>query len=62
VGLDFEEMNFEVAQPWLASDKSVYLVHNFTDVREGIEVRDRSTWSLIPNETIASNENDYVAG
>jgi hypothetical protein len=37
-------------------------VHNFTDVREGIEVRDISTGILIANETIASNEADYIAG
>jgi len=42
-GIDFEAMNFEVAQPYHPDDKSVYLIHNFTDVREGIEVHDRST-------------------
>lgn len=63
VGLDFEEMNFEIAQPWEASDKSVYLIHNFTDVRAGIEVKDRSTGALIKNDTIDhANFNDIVAG
>jgi hypothetical protein len=55
-------MRFEVAQPWLSSDKSVYFVHNFTDAREGIEVKDLSTDELILNETIADNEADYMAG
>lgn len=55
-------MNFEIAQPYLPTDKSVYLVHNFTDVREGIEVLDRGTNILYPNETIASNSDDWVAG
>lgn len=55
-------MNFEVAQPYLATDKSVYLVHNFTDVREGIEVHDRSTNILYANESIASNWDDQIAG
>lgn len=40
----------------------MYLVHNFTDVREGIEVRDRDTRAYILNETIAANSDDYVAG
>jgi len=33
-------------------------VHNFTDVREGIEVHDRSTNILYANESIASNWDD----
>ena len=55
VGLDFEQMNFEVAQPYHPDDKSVYLIHNFTDVREGIEVHDRATNIRYMNETIAAN-------
>ena len=61
-GIDFEAMNFEVAQPYHPDDKSVYLIHNFTDVREGIEVHDRSTNIQYLNETIASNSDDWVAG
>jgi len=45
-------MNFEIAQPYLPTDKSIYLIHNFTDVREAIEVRDRGTNIVVANETI----------
>lgn len=56
-------MTFEIAQPWLSSDKSVYLVHKyFSDDRQGIEVYDKETGKTIPNDTIAANEADWVAG
>jgi hypothetical protein len=38
----------------------LYLVHNFTDVREAIEVR--LNGNLIENDTISSSSNDYTAG
>lgn len=38
VGLDFEAITVTVAQPYKPTDDSIYFVHNFTDVREGIEM------------------------
>jgi hypothetical protein len=32
-GLDFERMRLTMAQRWEETDKSIYFVHNFTDVR-----------------------------
>ena len=57
VGIDFESIVITVAQPYKPTDGSVYLIHNFTDVREGIEVR--SNGILYANESIAQNSVDY---
>mmetsp|Transcript_58622 Transcript_58622/g.80476 ORF Transcript_58622/g.80476 Transcript_58622/m.80476 type:complete len:241 (+) Transcript_58622:2328-3050(+) len=35
-GLDFETMHYEVSEKWTKDDLDVYLVHNFTDVREAV--------------------------
>jgi len=37
-GLDFEEMVTYMSKEWLPTDKSIYLVHNFTDVRAQVDV------------------------
>lgn len=31
-------MQFELSKKWIPNDKSIYFVHNFTDVREGVDV------------------------
>jgi hypothetical protein len=60
VGLDFEAITMTVAQPYKPTDDSIYFVHNFTDVREGIEVS--SGGVMVANESIAENEADYLPG
>jgi hypothetical protein len=60
VGLDFEAITMTVAQPYKTTDDSVYFINNFTDVREGIEVSSGGVQVL--NDSIASNEVDYLPG
>ena len=59
-GLDFEQMTLTLSERWQETDKSIYLVHNFTDVRAGIEVRYNG--ELVENNTITSNINDALPG
>ncbi len=37
-GLDFENMQITLSPRWQPTDKGLYLVFNFTDVREKVEV------------------------
>jgi hypothetical protein len=37
-GLDFELMNIELSEEWSETDKPIYFVHNFTDVRAEINI------------------------
>jgi hypothetical protein len=37
-GLDFEEMRIEISERWEATDKPILLSHNYTDVRELMNV------------------------
>lgn len=60
VGLDFEAITVTVAQPYKPTDDSIYFVHNFTDVREGIEFS--SGGVQVPNNSIAANALDYLPG
>merc|ERR1711871_1849305 len=65
-GLDFEEMKFMMSENWLPEDESIYLVHNWTDVREAIDVELRNgtgDWILLENNTITSTDiADWVNG
>lgn len=36
-GLDFEQMQVDLSPHWKPTDKDIYLIHNFTDVRAKIE-------------------------
>jgi hypothetical protein len=38
VGIDFDSMRVELDEHWMQDDKSIYFVHNFTDVRAAIDV------------------------
>jgi hypothetical protein len=60
VGLDFERMKVTVSQKYVENDQSVYLVHNFTDVRQAIYVD--SNGYRFPNETIPDSWDDFSAG
>jgi len=35
-GLDFETMKYTLSEKWEPTDKDIYFVHNFTDVRAEI--------------------------
>lgn len=66
VGLDYEELIISASEHWLESDKSVYLVHNWTDVREAIDVKigvngQKNGW-LSENDTIDADPNNWVFG
>jgi len=37
-GLDWEQMSVSLSERWAETDKSVYFVHNFTDVRQAMDV------------------------
>ena len=60
-GIDFEEMKVLISEEWEPTDKSLYFVHNFTDVRAAIDVKHEGE-ELIPNNTIPVNPDDYITG
>lgn len=37
-GLDWDQMQVGLSERWAESDKSIYFVHNFTDVRAAMDV------------------------
>lgn len=53
-------MQLSLSQRWEDTDKPIYLVHNFTDVRQAIEVR--LNGNLIENNTIAASNSEWKAG
>lgn len=59
-GLDFEKMRLTMSKKWEDTDKSIYLVHNFTDVRAA--VTSKFNGQLVDNNTIPANVADYKAG
>jgi len=60
-GIDFEDMKVLISEEWEPTDKSLYFVHNFTDVRAAIDVKHEGE-DLIPNNTIPVNPDDYITG
>ena len=38
-GVDYEKMFIERSEKWLETDKNVYIVHNFSDVRALMDVK-----------------------
>lgn len=63
-GLDFEQMQVTLSEEWRDTDKSIYLVHNWTDIRAAIDVNVNrgSGYEKMPNLTIAANEADHQLG
>lgn len=63
-GIDFEGMTISLSEEWRETDKDVYLVHNWTDVRAAIDVKVRKDggWETMDNMTIASNAAEYQLG
>ena len=54
-GVDFEELDIELSERWEESDKPIYLVHNFTDVRAKFDVKvGSSNPTYFFNNSIAS--------
>jgi hypothetical protein len=55
-------MQVELSERWTDTDKSIYFVHNFTDVREAMDVSvnglpiDSENYK---NDTIALEEKDW---
>jgi len=50
-----------MSKEWLTTDKSIYLVHNFTDVRAQIDVDRKNgtgSWVRLANDSITSTEFD----
>jgi hypothetical protein len=37
-GLDWDQLQVKLSERWAPTDKNIYFVHNFTDVREKMEV------------------------
>jgi hypothetical protein len=62
--LDFTEMKFALSEEWTPTDKSIYFVHPWIDVRAKVEVRlGGSNGDLIDNNTIIQNNiNNYTLG
>lgn len=61
-GIDFEKLTVLISEEFEPTDESLYFVHNFTDVRAKIEVKDNENNIIIPNNTIPDNAADYVSG
>ena len=59
-GLNFETASIKIDENFLDTDKDMYFVHNFSDVRAAIDVKFNG--KLIPNDTIPSNPADYYVG
>jgi hypothetical protein len=53
-------MTATLSKNWVDTDKPIYFVHNYTEVRETIEVKlDGVT---VENNTIAADKNNWVTG
>lgn len=51
------------SENWKAEDHSVYLVHNWTDVRQRIAIKDGGSNGLVlDNNTIATSNGDWTFG
>jgi hypothetical protein len=63
-GVDFEKMRITLSDRWEETDKNLYLVHNFTDVRALMDVKIGQQWffnnSLPPAQDI--NDNTMLTG
>lgn len=54
-GLDFTDLQIDQSIRWQSADKNVYLVFNFTDVREKVEFKIGN--DIIDNTTLISKTN-----
>lgn len=62
-GLDYDEMTIDASERWEPWDKSVYLVHNFTEERNKILFKKGGKYGdIVENNTISSNPKDWEFG
>ena len=59
-GINFEGLTIKIDENWLDTDKSIYFVHNFSDVRAAIDVKFNG--QLVENNTIPASSADYYVG
>jgi len=59
-GVDFETMKIEMSEKWEHSDKPVYIVHNYTDVRAIMDVDIGSQKKIFGNDTLPSQDITYA--
>jgi hypothetical protein len=60
VGLDWETLDIHVSKKWESTDKPIYIVNNFTDIRAKIEVKIANI--LIPNNSIGATPVEWETG
>lgn len=58
-GINFEDLKILIDENWLDTDKDIFFVHNFSDVRALIEVK--MNGQIIANDTIPTNPAEYYA-
>jgi hypothetical protein len=65
-GLDYEKLIIDASERWEEWDKSIYLVHNWTDVRQAIDFRigkNGGRWGwLAENNSIPTDTSNYTFG
>jgi len=62
VGLDWDQAQVSLSEIWEESDKSIYMVHNFTDVRQKMDVNVNSLKiddEKYINDTISLEESEW---
>jgi len=61
-GLNFENLQIKIDENWLETDKSIFFVHNFSDVRAAIDVKING--EIIPNNTLpnTTDESQWYTG
>ena len=56
-GIDFEKIQVSLSPHWAPTDKNLYIVHNFTDVRAKVDFVVNGK-DLIPNMTLVNKTSD----
>jgi len=59
-GLNWEKLRIEIDQNYLETDKDIYFVHNFSDVRAAIKVK--YDGAEVANDTIPTDPAKYLPG
>jgi hypothetical protein len=60
-GVDWDRMSLDISERYLENDDSLYLVHNFTDIRAEMDVKFNGGKN-IANDSIAEAPQDYKTG
>ena len=56
-GIDFERIQLTLSPHWASTDKNVYIVHNFTDVRAKVDFI-MPAKDIVPNMTLVNKTQD----